>query len=135
MLYLSNFARPQGAKDKEPRKKRGTLGNLAIGTGVGAVGGLGAGKVITNNKSNELLFEQAKKSGFSGNKKELLGIINKAAKEDTTGEGVKLIKKAKGNVFKAIAPYTIAGGAGLGLLGTGAYLGSKALLKNRKNKK
>lgn len=134
MLYLSNFARPQGAKDKEPRKKRGTLGNLAIGTGVGALGGLGAGKVITNNKSNELFFDQAKKTGFSGNKKELIEIFNKAAKEDTTGEGVKLIKKAKGNVFKAIAPRTIATGAGVGLLGTGAYLGGRAVINKLRNK-
>lgn len=134
MLYLSNFARPQGAKDKEPRKKRGTLGNLAIGTGVGAVGGLGAGKVLSDKFIYNIATEGMLDDDIAKTPKEAWKLLNKRIKEDKTGELRKGLKKVKYDTFKGFAPRTIAAGAGIGLAGTGAYLGGRAIIKRLKKK-
>jgi hypothetical protein len=134
MYYLVDFARPQGAKDKEPRKRRGTLGNLVIGTGVGAIGGAGAGKYLSEKLIYDVLTEEAIKDGSGKNPTEVRKIINQTIKKDKTGKVKKEFKKLKWRTFKDFAPKTIATGAGLGLIGTGAYLGGKALVNKGNNK-
>lgn len=138
MYYLADFARPQGAKDKEPRKRRGTLGNLAIGTGIGALGGLGAGGYLSNRFMNDDLLEASRIHFYPNLQRQK---ILKELKKDLKKMPVESKKVVYGEMNKArlqylseLAPSTIAKGAGLGLLGTGAYLGGKALLNKRNNK-
>lgn len=134
MYYLSSFARPLGAKDKQERKKRGTLKNLALGTGVGAIGGLGTGAVVANHLFDKTMTQSAIDMGVAKNKKEVWKSINKEIAKDKTGQGKKILRKIKLDIFKGVAPTSVKLGAGIGLAGTGAYLGGRAIINKLRNK-
>ena len=134
MYYLSSFARPLGAKDKQERKKRGTLKNLALGTGVGAIGGLGTGAVVANHLFDKTMTQSAIEMGEAKNRKEAWKVIKREIARDKTGQGKKILRKLRFDIFKGVAPTTVKLGAGIGLAGTGAYLGGRAIINKFKNK-
>lgn len=53
---------------------------------------------------------------------------------DLVDKSKKSIKDAKKGIFTYFAPKSVKAGATLGLLGTGAYLGGRAIINKLKNK-
>jgi hypothetical protein len=126
MYYLSNFARPQGSKDKQKRKPksltRKVLEGSAIGGGaLGAVGALG---------SNNILNEVARQAYLQDN----WGISFLEPKEQieegwkTLKEQPEALKKIR-NIRKGVIGSSIALGGSLGALGI--YLRNKNKNKKR----
>lgn len=135
MLYLSNFARPQGAKDKEPRKPKGALRsiaeNTAIGAGVGSIGTAGYLKnVINKSSTNEI-----GKGKFYKQKTYNVGLMRHALRSAGSKKEARKLLRA-GKLLGYGLPSAI-GGTALGItagVGTGAYLGGRALINKLKNK-
>lgn len=147
MYYLSSFARPQGAKDKQKRKSRAlnVASKTAIGAGVGA--GIGAGVGVATGsqyylKSRRHPFGKGTNytQGFFtlGNLRSELEYLSRKNPELNKKEIKNLFRKKTKPQFKeALKSYitrdlkkVVPRSVGIGALGLGAYQLGKTAKKD-----
>lgn len=133
MLYLSNFARPLGVKDKEPRERKKnklladvrTIGDKVIYGGGAGFAGVGMLPFRSRKVDMALKSKQMKRIPIFGNS------LRKMAHEQL--KPIHVEGKRVGTRLAANLPVQTAAGLLLGTLGAG-YGAYKVIQNRRKNR-